>query len=504
MVSLGTNQGGGAGAVSETREWTRALLEATADGILVVDRRGGIVFANQRFRALWQLGPETVDAGEEAIISAMLPQVEDPSGFRAALLDHQAAPERESKDMVRLRDGRVFERQALPQRFAGQIVGRVWTYRDVSERERLLRRTQLLADATRLLASLDVEGALRGLAELTVRSFADACAIDLFEDGSPRRIVSLARDTRRRFAPELRQAVLTDQPTRYELGDVAYLRVPFPSKTGRVGAMTVVAPQRRRFLDEDVEVLQELGRRAGLSVENAALYRGAQEAVAVREEFLSIASHEIRGPIAALHLATQMLRRGHVASQAQDRAFDIIEREDRRLAHFVDELLDVSRIRSGGFRFDFEPVDLGDVVRGVVARLEPDLERSGSTVSLRIEGTVRGEWDAFRLDQVITNLLSNAIKFGLGQPIDVRVSSFDDRARLVVQDHGIGIAPEARERIFTPFGRGVSARHHGGLGLGLYIVKTIVDGMGGLVRLESAAGGGTRFSVELPKHRGPR
>ena len=114
------------------------------------------------------------------------------------------------------------------------------------------------------------------------------------------------------------------------------------------------------------------------------------------------------------------------------------------------------------------------------------------------DGPVVGHWDSSRLNQVVTNLLSNAIKFGLGKPIEVNVRGAQDRAYLVVQDHGLGIPDEMQPRIFGPFERAVSSRNYGGLGLGLYIVRTIIEGLGGKVHLESRVGVGSTFGIELP------
>src|SRR5262249_51776993 len=162
---------------------------------------------------------------------------------------------------------------------------------------------------------------------------------------------------------------------------------------------------------QDLELAEELARRAALSVENARLYQSAQEALRARDEFLSIAAHEIRGPITSIHLAVQNLQKGKLPAPANLKVLEMIERDDRRLARFVDELLDLGRIRTGRLHFTFEEVDLGTVVREVAARLGAEVARSGSSLSITTDGRPVGQWDRFRLDQVVTNLLSNAIKF---------------------------------------------------------------------------------------------
>ncbi|HZV02852.1 MAG TPA: HAMP domain-containing sensor histidine kinase, partial [Planctomycetota bacterium] len=159
-------------------------------------------------------------------------------------------------------------------------------------------------------------------------------------------------------------------------------------------------------------------------------------------------------------------------------------------------------LRAGQLRFVLEDVDLGDVTRDVVSRFSKELLGSGSSLSMTTKGPLVGVWDPSRLAQVIANLLSNAIKFGLGRPIEIALEGDETKARLRVVDHGIGIATERREAIFRPFERAAAARHYGGLGLGLYIARTIVEGLGGSIRVESEAGRGSTFLVELPKRGG--
>jgi PAS domain S-box-containing protein len=478
-----------------------ATVEATADGILVVDRAGSVVVVNQRFRSMWKLSPEFDVATESAIVDAMARQAEAPDAFREAIATLQARPQDERVDLVRLKDGRIFERYSGPQRIGDSVVGRVWSYRDISEREQLLRRAVFLADATRLLVSLDVERALDGVAHLAVPYLGEGCAIDVFWDGGPRRLLAVSHDASRPISPEIHPAVLAGNATIYPEDSTSYLGIPLVTKAGIVGAITLAASSQRKYTQADLDLAEDLGRRAALAIENANLYKRAQEAVRGRDEFLSIASHEIRGPIMSLHLAVQMLGKGQIPPDQQPKTFAIIERADRRLAQFVDELLDLSRIRTGGLRYEFEHVDLAEVARNVTNQLAGELARSGSQLTLTTDGQVYGEWDRFRVDQIVTNLLSNAIKFGLGNPIEIHVTARDGHAVLVVRDRGMGIDKDIQDRIFEPFERGVSVRHYGGLGLGLYIVKKLVEGMGGVVSVESAPSAGATFTVTLPMAR---
>jgi signal transduction histidine kinase len=251
-------------------------------------------------------------------------------------------------------------------------------------------------------------------------------------------------------------------------------------------------------LPRDLEVAEELARRAALALDNARLYHRAQEALRARDEFLSVAAHEIRGPVTAIHLAAQAIRKNKARPASVPNLLGVVEREDRRLSQFVDELLDLGKIREGRLQLQYQEVSLGEVVRDVARRFDIEVIRSGSSLSILAADNVVGQWDRFRLDQVVSNLLSNAIKFGLGKPIEIAISARAGWAILTVRDQGIGIEPDVMPRLFKPFERGVSERHYGGLGLGLHIVKTIVEAMGGSVTVDSAPETGTVFTVRLP------
>ena len=229
-----------------------------------------------------------------------------------------------------------------------------------------------------------------------------------------------------------------------------------------------------------------------------------RDALAARDTFLSVASHELRTPLTPLSLKLEMLAREARAllpSPFAQRVIgytDATRRQVARLSSLVSDLLDVSRIAAGRFTVEHEPVDLAAVVREVVARVEPQAQRAGSRLTLEVPEHLEAVSDRLRFDQVVTNLVDNAIKYGDGKPIHVRLSSEPGWAVLRVVDEGIGIDPAKLDIIFGRYERAVSERHYGGLGLGLYISRSVVEAMGGNVLASSERGAGATFEVRLP------
>jgi PAS domain S-box-containing protein len=251
-----------------------------------------------------------------------------------------------------------------------------------------------------------------------------------------------------------------------------------------------------------VAAVRDVGERKRLE-QRAQLLRKAQDEVRERDEFLSIASHELRTPVAALQLQLQMLQRHAQRSvdevpRALDGKLEGLERQVRRIGVLVGELLDVSRMRLGRLELVREPGDLSEIARETVSHVRQEVERSGSRLVLDLQPTP-GSFDRSRIEQVITNLLANAAKFGQGKPISLHVDPEGPRARIRVVDRGIGISAEDQARVFDRFERAVPAQHFGGLGLGLYIARQIVDAHEGEIRVESRPGAGTTFTVLLPR-----
>jgi two-component system, LuxR family, sensor kinase FixL len=240
----------------------------------------------------------------------------------------------------------------------------------------------------------------------------------------------------------------------------------------------------------------------------ASLFRRAKEELRERDAFLSIVSHELRTPVAALQLRLEMLHRAADRSsqgplqQQYVESMGTLERLARRISLLVSGLLDVSRMRQGPLELNTEEVDLAEVARQTVDLLREEFTRAGSEVVLEPVAPVVGRWDRLRIEQVLTNLLVNAIKFGAGERIDVSVRGDVRSARLTVRDHGIGIAPEDQARVFARFERASPTDNFGGLGLGLFICRQIIEAHGGTIDVESAPGFGSTFTVELPRRAG--
>jgi PAS domain S-box-containing protein len=258
--------------------------------------------------------------------------------------------------------------------------------------------------------------------------------------------------------------------------------------TGAVGVSLDITERKRAEQERDRLLAKEQAARAA-----------AEEALRLRDEFLAVAAHELLTPMTSLRLTLQSL----LVSQEQglptpERALATADRQSRRLLDLIDGLLNVSRLDAGALELALDEVDLAALVREVTARFAMQLQNSGTTLTLHADEPVIGRWDRSRLDQVITNLLSNASKYAAGKPVELSVTRDGERARLEIRDQGIGIDPARLPHIFERFERAVSPRYYGGLGLGLFIVRRLVEAHGGQVRAESTLDVGSTFVVELP------
>lgn len=393
---------------------------------------------------------------------------------------------------------------------------------DITEKRRAAEAQHVLAEASKvLLRSFEDRKNLTDALRMALPLIGDSATLSLVPPtGGPATYVHLESsdpsvEPKSEPPPEIREGIVQTlssaqpllQPLRTS-GPRSLLVVPLLARGQTLGALAFAYDESVvRHGPKDLVFAEDLAHRAAFAVENARLYQESQQAVIARDEFLSIASHELRTPLTPLLLQLQSLQRppidggeAPVMDQAQvHRTVQRAEKQVHRLTALVENLLDVSRIRAGQLKLHPQEVDLSELTKDVAARFSEQLSRAGSTLALEMQGPVTGCWDRLRMEQVVTNLLSNAIKYGNGGPIELRVEAFDEAARLLIRDRGIGIPADKRSSIFERFGRAVSVRSYGGLGLGLYITRQILDAHGGSIEVDSEPGEGSTFTVLLPR-----
>jgi signal transduction histidine kinase len=427
----------------------------------------------------------------------------------------------------------------VPQSFPDERLRRRWER--LLQRERLAReRQEVLAEAGGVFsASLDYEITLRRVVELCVPLLGDFGFFDVDEgDGEVQRLALAPQDAERQrllnrtrwetpplplhgLARSGRPRVVSrldrDGVGRLELSPAesalldqlkvaSLLVVPLHYQVRSLGSLILCLGQEsgRRHGHGDLTLAVELAQRAAAAVENARLFRQGQEAVRKRDEFLSVASHELKTPLTTLELQVTALLRGlrlgrvHAGdSEEVANRLDRVERQVQRLNAVIEELLDGSRMAGERLRLRRGEFDFMALVEEVVRAQQAEAERVGSDVQLTLE-RVTFVGDRPRLEQAVSNLLVNALKFGAGKTVELSLSRTPGGVRLQVADHGIGIAPEDQIRIFERFERAVSPRKFSGFGLGLWRVKQIIEAHGGRVGVISVLGVGSAFTVDLP------
>jgi signal transduction histidine kinase/DNA-binding response OmpR family regulator len=402
-------------------------------------------------------------------------------------------------------------------------------------------RTAFMNRASTVLAtSLDYETTLTAVANLVVPAIADWCTVDIVVDGKTARLAVAHTDPDRAEAARTLQRyedptvpssvahviqtktpalipVITEEmiltaargdaePVRLirALGLVSYICVPLVAHGKTLGALTLAtAESQRRFAEDDLTFAQDLAHRAALAVDNAQTYHQIQLADRLKDEFLATLSHELRTPLNAILGYARLLQGGAVTGEKMTRALDVVERNASALTQMVEEVLDVSRIVSGKMRLSIQAVDLPTVVQSAIESVSPAADAKELRVQTTIDpdaGPISGDPD--RLQQIVWNLVSNAVKFTpKGGRIQVRVERVNSQVDIVVSDTGVGIKPEFLPHLFERFRQADSTttRHFGGLGLGLAIVRHLVELHGGSVEaISEGEGKGATFRLRLP------
>ncbi len=295
----------------------------------------------------------------------------------------------------------------------------------------------------------------------------------------------------------------------YESGAVDFLHKPLsPFEVRSKVAMFVELYRHRKALSLQLEVVEAARReQEALLVELRETQGELQKAVQMRDVFMSIASHELRTPLNGLILDVQLrrlrLEQGRMEAFTPDKLLDMVARDERQirsLSRLIDDMLDVSRIRTGKLSVRPEPGDLGVLAGNVVESLMSQFAHNGSRIELQVDGPAPVMMDEFRIEQVLANLLTNGLRYGGGKPVSVRVWVDGDTARAEVRDQGLGISEADQQRVFEQFERVSGNSVAQGLGLGLFISEQIVQAHEGRIELSSRLGEGSCFCVVLPLH----
>jgi PAS domain S-box-containing protein len=535
---------------------TEAMIGGMSDGVLLVDGDGRTVFINpagQRLLGRTEVGVPITKHAEAYRLRDESGRVLHPQQLPAAqALSTGRAVQDVTVLIARDQDTVAVSMSATPLHEEGQTSGVVVTFRDITERRALeeqmqvqAERAQILADAGAFFASnIDPNWVTQAISERVAEVLGDWSAV-ILRNGDTKEL-SVASIYHRDMAslglawsyiyrqpllvgegiigqvlstgyPSLTTNVrpLSDgtNPGTYHPSPVklaSLLILPLRTRREVIGALIIAANDPDRAMTDDKLPLAEvLAERASLAIENARLYteqvearRKVEDLSRLKDEFLSIASHELRTPVTSIkgytQLAKMLIKEGDLGTSEEylDIALDQID----RMSRLILELLDVSRIETGRLEIRREPIAWAHFVRDVVHRHHTTVSERRFHVSVPDDGKiVTGDRD--RLEQVLGNLLENAVKYSPdGSDVTVTVEDRGDSFVTAVCDRGIGIPADELVQVFERFHRGrqVSSTNYGGLGLGLYITKQIIERHGGTIWVDSKEGQGTSFYFSLP------
>jgi signal transduction histidine kinase len=393
-----------------------------------------------------------------------------------------------------------------------------------------------------LLESLDYDMTLERVAAATIPYLADGCIVDIIENDIINRLVCKHRDPEvekmmhelaKKYPPKICSPAPTPRVIRNKLpelspvidleviaertvndehkmlinnsGLTSHMAVPLTIRGQVIGALNFwISTERRPHDEKDIALAQEVARFAALAIENARLYRDAKKAVALREEFISIASHELKTPVTAMMLQMEIIQsilkdKGALDIKMLSKMGEKASQSLDRLSSLIEDMLDLSRLESR--RLSSNPtkrVDLGEIILQSVTRFSDQLKQENIELTTDLDDNILVDCDPLRMEQVMVNLISNAITYGLRKPICISLKKEGHRAMVRVKDKGPGILLEDQSRIFERFERGAEGHGGQGLGLGLYISRQIILEQNGSIHVESCPGPGATFIIALP------
>lgn len=422
----------------------------------------------------------------------------------------------------------------------GQPIRMLGVCADITDRKQTEAKLRFLAEASRSLSTLvDYKSTLQKVASLAVPDFADWCAVDLVsEDGTIERLavahidrtrVRLADELYRRYPPDpqsdrgtyhvlrtgaselvseiseemLKEAAQSEEHLQIirDIGLKSYMGVPLMGHGRAIGVLTFVfAESGRSYTEDDLNVAQDLAHRATVAIENARLYQEIRDADRRKDEFLAMLAHELRNPMAPIRSGLDLLA---MEGDGKAETVQLMQHQVEHLVRLVDDLLDVSRIMRGRIELRKEPVNLADIVRQATEAVRNSMDEQRQQLIIELpDKEIFLQADRVRLVQVVENLLNNASKYtDSGKRIELDVETKGNEAIIIVRDEGIGIEATLLPKVFDLFTQSSRSldRAKGGLGIGLTLVRNLVELHGGKVSAQSEGfGKGSEFRVQLP------
>ncbi|MFL5785309.1 MAG: PAS domain S-box protein [Bacteriovoracaceae bacterium] len=533
--------------ITEKVEYEEALtvqalvLESISEGVIICNAKGQMVFSNTAAEKLFGYDTDEL-LGQKIFILSGVNEAESKKKVREVVdtltTDKVWMGEFENlrRDGTRLITGCRVTVLDLHGETHFVCVQRDITRRKIQEED-----NKLIADITQILSSsLDYEQNVRNVLGLLVPRFFDSAVVDQFKEGKTFRLATAAErpelatllmdihqyeseDVSRnklQYVSEQREVLIENlgelfstfkaQPEYVEKLKLLNLKTSYAlalmGKDGPVGYIALhLRKDSNKVLDERVQKLsREVAYRLGHAMENSILYHQSLEAIRARDEFLSVASHELKTPLQSLILQNEMRKRmiqkgdpEAVSPENLTRVLDLDRRQLKRINRLIDDMLDISRIRNSKLSIQKEAFDLAVFLEDITDRFLHEFETAGCELKKELLRPLEVVADSYRIEQVIVNLLINAMKYGSGAPITVRTKKLSDRVVIEIEDKGPGIREEDKERIFRRFER-ANSNQVSGMGLGLYISRQIMELHQGKVYARSEYGKGSTFIVELP------
>ncbi|WP_017307030.1 ATP-binding protein [Spirulina subsalsa] len=527
----------------ESEERYRLVVEGSHDGIWDWDLQRQTIYGNDRLLAIVGFSPEAVVITPKLILKLLHPDdrphllhlvQEHLKGRAEFALEFRIRHQSGEYHYCTVRGKAQRDRTGTPFRLSGVVS-------DITERKRTEERSRFLASATTLLsATLDYQTTLKNLAHLIVPHLADWCTINLAEPNKSPHLIAVAHvhpeqetlvwqlqgDNR---TPQTTQVFQTGQSVACfevsppllsklsvspqqqdlltQLKFSSYICVPLRTRERILGSILCVwGESSRHYNQEELEFIEDLAYRAALAIENARLYKEAQEAARMKAQFLAMMSHELRTPMNAIIGFSQVLlrQRSGTLTRRQIQMIESIHNNGKNLLTLINDILDLSKIEAHHLILKPEILNLEQLAATTLDSLRPLADEKQLPLCLESQlkdGKILNDRD--RLRQILINLLSNALKFTETGQITITLQEIPPHhIQILVQDSGIGIAPDQQAYIFDEFRQvdQTTTRKYSGTGLGLTITKSLVDLMGGTITVESQLGQGSVFCVTLPRH----